>query len=374
MLYIDLNSTNVYDNFGLEYYLATEHKLEEPIFLFWRTCPTVMLGRYQNIYEEVNLPYIEAHQIKLVRRYSGGGCIYTDLGGWQYTFIQESSSQQIEFAHFIQPVVTALRGLGLDVGFSGRNDLLLDGKKISGTAQYKLGDRTVHHGSLLFSTDITEMVKATSPDPYKIESKGIKSVRERVGNIQDYLEEAISPESFKALMVQAILGEGSPYQLTEAEADRARALGREKFQERSAIYGLNPQFTAEKSRRFPGGRLTIRYQVKQGLIQDIQFTGDFFATDRLPDLEAAFLGHALDRQELTAALARAAEGKRPVGSEDQAQEQLLELSQGQALESGQDQAQGLLLGQSEDGRPKKEAWNQVIRGISLEDIVETLLN
>lgn len=327
MLYIDLNTTNVYDNFGLEYFLATEHNLAEPIFLFWRTSPTVMLGRYQNLYEEVNLPYIEEKGIKLVRRYSGGGCIYTDLGGWQYTFIQESSSQEIEFAHFIKPVVGALGSLGLDVGFSGRNDLLLDGKKISGTAQYKLGDRTVHHGSLLFATDITEMVKATSPDPYKIESKGIKSVRDRVTNIQDYLERPISPEAFKKLMVEAILGEGSHYQLNEDQAERARLLGQENFANAEAIYGRNPQFTAEKSRRLPGGRLTIRYEVKQGLITDIQFSGDFFATDRLPALEAAFLGHALDRQELDTALAQQA-----------------------------------------------DSWSQVIRGISTGDILDTLLS
>lgn len=356
MRYIDLDSTNVYDNFGLEYYLATEFPLKEPIFLFWRTSPTVMLGRYQNIYEEVNLPYIEAHQIKLVRRYSGGGCIYTDLGGWQYTFIQESSSQEIEFAHFIQPVVDALRGLGLDVTFSGRNDLLLAGKKISGTAQYKLGQRTVHHGSLLFASDLEEMVKATSPDPYKIQSKGIKSVRDRVGNIQDYLTEKISPENFKKLMVEAILGEGSPYQLTEAELDRVRALGREKFQDPKVIYGLNPPFTAEKSRRLPGGKLTIRYRVKQGLIEEIQFEGDFFANDRLPDLEAALVGHALDREELRAAISEAAKT-------DQA-------------ETGP----GLGAGQSDTGlvaEPEKldlGAFNQVIRGISTEDILDTLLN
>lgn len=369
MLYTDLNSTNVYDNFGLEYFLATEHKLEEPVFLFWRTSPTVMLGRYQNIYEEVNLPYIEAHEIKLVRRYSGGGCIYTDLGGWQYTFIQESSSQEIEFAHFIQPVVTALRGLGLEVGFSGRNDLILDGKKISGTAQYKLGDRTVHHGSLLFSTDIEEMVKATSPDPYKIESKGIKSVRERVTNIQDYLEEAISPESFKELMVQAILGEGSRYELSKAEADRARDLGREKFQDRSAIYGLNPQFTAEKSRRLPGGRLTIRYRVKQGLIQDIQFAGDFFATDRLPDLEKVFIGQALDREELTAALAKAAGVRTDISEE--LPEELKGIVQTGRLE-GHEETEQPKTRPLEADQDEIRTWDQVIRGISTKDILDTL--
>ena len=138
MIYIETGSTDVYYNFGLENYFATEKRLPDTVFLFWRTTPTLMVGKYQNILEEINKPYADAHGIHLVRRMSGGGTIYTDLGGWQFTFIEHSPEQQIEFAQYIGPVVDAVRELGADASFNGRNDLLIDGRKFSGNAQYRL--------------------------------------------------------------------------------------------------------------------------------------------------------------------------------------------------------------------------------------------
>ena len=163
MIYIETGSTDVYYNFGLEHYFATEKRLPDTVFLFWRTTPTLMVGKYQNILEEINKPYADAHGIHLVRRMSGGGTIYTDLGGWQFTFIEHSPDQQIEFAQYIGPVVDAVRELGADASFNGRNDLLIDGKKFSGNAQYRLGDCIVHHGSLLYDTNIEQMVASTRP-------------------------------------------------------------------------------------------------------------------------------------------------------------------------------------------------------------------
>lgn len=134
MIYIETGSTDVYYNFGLENYFAMEKRLPDTVFLFWRTTPTLMVGKYQNILEEINKPYADAHGIHLVRRMSGGGTIYTDLGGWQFTFIEHSPEQQIEFAQYIGPVVDAVRELGADASFNGRNDLLIDGRKFSGNA------------------------------------------------------------------------------------------------------------------------------------------------------------------------------------------------------------------------------------------------
>ena len=133
MIYIETGSTDVYYNFGLEYYFAAEKKLPEPVLLFWRTTPTLMVGKYQNILEEINKPYADAHKIRLVRRMSGGGTIYTDLGGWQFTFIEHSDQTQIDFSQYIGPVVDAVRELGADAGFNGRNDLLIDGRSSPGT-------------------------------------------------------------------------------------------------------------------------------------------------------------------------------------------------------------------------------------------------
>lgn len=168
MIYIETGSRNVYYNFAVEYYFTVEKRLLDTVFLFWRTTPTLMVGKYQNVMEEVNKPYANRHGIKLVRRMSGGGTIYTDLGGWQFTFIQHQDAREIQFRQYIVPVIDALRELGIDAAFNGRNDLTIGGRKFSGNAQYRLADCIVHHGSLLFDTDIEQMAASTTVDRYKI--------------------------------------------------------------------------------------------------------------------------------------------------------------------------------------------------------------
>ena len=164
MIYIETGSTDVYYNFGLENYFTVEKRLPDTVFLFWRTTPTLMVGKYQNVLEEINKPYADAHGIHLVRRMSGGGTIYTDLGGWQFSFIQHREAGEIEFGQYIAPVIGALEEMGVTASFNGRNDLTIDGRKLSGNAQYRLGDCIVHHGSLLFDTDIAQMVASTTVD------------------------------------------------------------------------------------------------------------------------------------------------------------------------------------------------------------------
>ena len=139
MIYIETGSADVYYNFGLEYYFTLEKRLPETVFLFWRTTPTLMVGKYQKVLEEINKPYADEHGIHLVRRMSGGGTIYTDMGGWQFTFIQHKEAGEIEFGQYIAPVIDALREMGVSASFNGRNDLTIDGKKFSGNAQYRLG-------------------------------------------------------------------------------------------------------------------------------------------------------------------------------------------------------------------------------------------
>ena len=134
MIYIETGSTDVYYNFALEYYFTLEKRLPETVFLFWRTTPTLMVGKYQNVLEEINKPYADEHGIHLVRRMSGGGTIYTDMGGWQFTFIQHKEAGEIEFSQYIAPVIGALGEMGVNAAFNGRNDLTIDGKKFSGNS------------------------------------------------------------------------------------------------------------------------------------------------------------------------------------------------------------------------------------------------
>ncbi|MFC2662593.1 MAG: lipoate--protein ligase [Eubacterium sp.] len=299
MIWIETGSTDVYYNFGLEYYFTVEKRMPEPVFLFWQTTPTLMIGKYQNTREEIDLDYADAHGIHIVRRLSGGGTIYTDEGGWQYSFITQGDAGEIDFQKYLTPVLKALRDLGVPAEFNGRNDLTADGRKFSGTAQYKLKDATVHHGSLLFDTDVEAMVKATTVDEYKLVSKGIRSIRSRVCNLSEFLPEGMTAQEFKKLMVSAILGDdGTVYTVTPEDDARIRQLGDEKFRSWDAVYGHDPKFQLVQKKRFPGGQLRAALNVKKGKIDQIRFTGDFFSASDIQALEKRLQGVEFRKDEI----------------------------------------------------------------------------
>ena len=303
MIYIETGSDDVYYNFGLEYYFTVEKKFSDTVFLFWRTTPTLMVGKYQNVAEEINKPYADEHGIRLVRRMSGGGTIYTDPGGWQFTFICQGAAKEIEFSRFIAPVIDALREMGVDAGFNGRNDLTIGGKKFSGNAQYRLGDSLVHHGSLLFDTDIGQMVASTTVDGYKIISKSIKSVRDRVTNIAEHLPHPMTPDVFKESMVRHIMGDSTDvYKVTEEDDRRIRELAKEKFESWESIFGANPKFNIERTGRFEGGKMTFRLDVSNGVIKNASVFGDFFSTLDADAICSALIGCRYDREDVLSSL------------------------------------------------------------------------
>ena len=265
MIYIETGSADVYYNFGLEYYFTLEKRLPETVFLFWRTTPTLMVGKYQNVLEEINKPYADEHGIHLVRRMSGGGTIYTDMGGWQFTFIQHKEAGEIEFGQYIAPVIDALREMGVSASFNGRNDLTIDGKKFSGNAQYRLGDCIVHHGSLLFDTDIAQMVASTTVDSYKITSKSIKSVRDRVTNISEHLPSPMDAETFKETMVRHIMnGSTAAYTVTPEDDARIREIAGEQFPELGADFRKKPEIYHRQDRPLCGREDPVQVGCAEG--------------------------------------------------------------------------------------------------------------
>ncbi len=280
MIYIETGTDDVYLNFGVEYYFAAEKQLGEDVLLLWSTTPTIMLGKYQNPYEEIDLSYASAKGIHLVRRLSGGGAIYTDGGGFQYSFIG-GGGEDIEFERYMIPIVEALRKMGVEAESSGRNDIMANGRKISGNAQFKASGRTVHHGSLLFSTNIEEMERATALPEYKIRSKAIKSVRDRVVNISDLKgmrERYPTPTSFKKKLL-TLLPVSGEYVLTDADLSRVRSIAETKFRDEKNIFGSSPNFTIEKECRTPGGTIIFGFEVKRGIVSDASVRGDFFSAD-----------------------------------------------------------------------------------------------
>lgn len=304
MIYVENNSTNPYFNFALEYYLIREKQLpDNEIFIFWRTEPTVMVGKYQNTLEEINQKYVEDNKINVVRRITGGGTIYTDMGGWQFSFLTRSSDKQIEFSKYISPVIDGLKKLGVTAEFNSRNDLVIKGKKFSGNAQCMMNGYTLHHGSLLFDTDFEQMVKCLTVSDYKIISKGIKSVRERVTNISEHLPEPIDGVEFKKLMVQSIMkGSDNEYKLTQADLDRVNEIAREKFESWEWNYGVSPKFNITKEGRFDGGRMEFRLDVNKGIIESCHVYGDFFGSVDISVLCNGLIGCRYNKESVKSAL------------------------------------------------------------------------
>ena len=302
MIQIETASHDLFFNQAFEDYVFRTWR-EGDVLLLWRNRPAVVVGCYQNICREVHMRALLERGIPVVRRMSGGGTIYTDLGGWQFTFIEHSPDRPIEFAQYIGPVVDAVRELGADAGFNGRSDLLIGGRKFSGNAQYRLGDCIVHHGSLLYDTDIEQMAASTTVDPYKILSKSIRSVRDRVTNISEHLPRKLSVEEFKSCMVRHLMrGSTDSYTVTPEDDARIKQLAQEKFAAWDVIYGKNPRFNLERTGRFPGGKLTFRMDVQKGIIRSASVWGDFFSTLSAEAITDALTGCRYDRAAVLDAL------------------------------------------------------------------------
>ena len=296
-------STDANFNFALEKFAMEELDISKEYFLFWRTTPTLMIGRYQNTLAEINMPYARAHNINIVRRVTGGGTIYTDPNGWQFSFIvRQPGQRRIEFACFTKPILDALHALGVDVHHTGRNDLTIDGKKVSGNAQYVHRDVVLHHGSLLFDTDLEVLVRALSVDDEKIVSKGIQSVRQRVTNIADYLPDKMTSLQFRDAMLSFLLKDMDTYVLAECDIRRIMEIRQSLFDRWEWNFGNDPKFNVTREGRFAGGKLAARAFVENGRIADIHFYGDFFANEGLEKLQSTLIGCRYESEAVRAAL------------------------------------------------------------------------
>ncbi len=299
MVYLKSDSTDANFNFALEKYAIEELDIAKEYFMFWRTAPTLMVGRYQNTLAEINMPFAKANNINIVRRITGGGTIYTDENGWQFSFIvKQTGSKKIEFGTFTKPIIDALKSLGVNAYKSGRNDLVIDEKKISGNAQYIRKDVVLHHGSLLFDTDLEQLVRALNVADEKIISKGIASVRQRVTNIADYLEEKIDSTQFRDVMLKFLLKDMETYELTKNDIDRVKQIKQSFFDKWEWNFGNNPKFNITKEKRFAGGKLMVQSFVEKGNITQINFYGDFFAKEGLSDLEKKLAGCLYKEDEI----------------------------------------------------------------------------
>ncbi|AAU37665.1 LplA protein [[Mannheimia] succiniciproducens MBEL55E] len=295
-------------NIALETYLVENRLVNEPILLFYINSPSIIIGRNQNTIAEVNQPYLDEKNIRVVRRMSGGGAVYHDLGNLSFCFIKDDDGSIGDFAGFTRPVIEALHQLGAkNAKLEGRNDLLIDGKKFSGNAMYAKGGRMTAHGTILFDSDLEEVSKALKSRKEKIESKGIRSIRKRVTNIKPYLSleyQHLTTRQFRDILLLKIFNVTSreqvpEYRLTEEDWQKVYALREQRFANWDWNYGRSPQFTLEYYHKFPAGLVEYKLNVEQGKIQNIRIFGDFFGLAEIAELEKALIGIKYEKQAIS---------------------------------------------------------------------------
>jgi lipoate-protein ligase A len=272
MLYVDNdNITDPWVNLAIEEHLLRNLQIAEPIVLFYINEPSVIIGRNQNSIEEIDPAYIKQQGIRVVRRISGGGAVYHDLGNLNFSFITQGKEDLHNFGRFTDPVIQVLGGLGVEAELRGKSDIFAAGKKISGNAQYAAANRMFSHGTLLFDTDIREMLRALNPKQVTIESNAVQSVRNFVTNIRDLLPSDMDVGQLKQELLRGIFGSDDipAYSLEAADWEQIRQISAERYGTWDWNYGHSPKFNIQKSERFPVGVIDVRMDVEGGLIQGI---------------------------------------------------------------------------------------------------------
>lgn len=300
MRYIDNNCTDPYFNLALEEYLLREVNGE--YFVLWRDEPCIVVGKNQNTLSEINEEYIKKHDIKVVRRQSGGGAVFHDLGNLNFTFIVEDDGKKFnDFKTFVIPIIGVLNELGVKAEFSGRNDLLIDGKKFSGNAQCKYKNRVMHHGTLLFSSDIVNLSDALISKPIKFSDKAVKSVSSRITNISEHLQESFSVIDFKNKIFEYIRREEKDKVITtldNEEIEEVKDLVKTKYETWQWNFGQSPKYNFYNEKKLSAGTIELSIDVEKGIMQHIRIFGDFFGEGNIEDIEKALIGKKHNTEEI----------------------------------------------------------------------------
>ena len=276
--YLETGSTDPAYNLAFEEYVLT-HRTQGDYLLLWQNDNTIVVGQNQNTAQEIDPAFVKEHHITVVRRGTGGGAVYHDLGNLNYSFITDKGeTERLTMERFTQPIVDALQKLGLHAEASGRNDILVEGRKVSGTAQRIVHDRILHHGTLLFDSRSEMIAGALRVDQAKFTSKSAKSVKSRVGNIRAFLPRDMTLPEFWAYLKEQLAGSGLVQSaLTAEELTEVSRLADEKYRTWEWTYGRSPKFDMVNRNYFAGGRLEVGVSVAQGAITDIRFYGDFLS-------------------------------------------------------------------------------------------------
>lgn len=303
---INLTTTDPAFNLAAEQYVFESLPKDKNYFMLWQNDNAVIIGKYQNTFAEINQPYVEAHKIKVVRRLSGGGAVYHDLGNLNYTYITDAGElETLNMRVFCEPIVKALAEFGVTAEINGRNDMTIHGKKFSGNAQYIRHGRVMHHGTLLYNSDLSAVSKALQVDPEKIRAKGMESVRSRVTNIRRYLKDDVPLFAFREMLLAFIRRgtESEEYAFSEKDIREIERIKQERYDTWEWNYGKSPECSILKSARVEGcGIIEVYLETDHSLITDVSFRGDFFSTRDPEELVPNFIGKKPDADGFSQAL------------------------------------------------------------------------
>ena len=280
-------------NLAMEEYILTGMGLDEPVLFFYVNDPSIIIGRHQNTSDEINTDYVREKGIRIVRRCSGGGAVYHDNGNLNYSLIRPGAAKSgTDFAILLEPILTALHGLGLPAELGGRNDLLINGAKFSGNAYYHNRAGSVTHGTLLFDSDLSVLSLALRPNPLKLKAKGIRSVRSRVCCIKEFLpsigkigdlEDAVIAQFSKRETV-------STRNFSADDINKYMQLADQRYRNDLWTFGESPAFTFRRLISQPGGWIDFRADIRENMIINARFFGDFFCPQDIINLESALAG------------------------------------------------------------------------------------
>ena len=296
MIYVNLNDAKERE---LSFYLAMEEYVarnmkERDCFFMWQVEPTVIFGRNQLIENEVNVSFCKQNGIKMFRRKSGGGCVYADKGNIMFSYITKEDNVGFTFYKYINMILAMLEKLNVKATTSGRNDILIDGRKVSGNAFYRIPGRSLVHGTMLYDSDVEAMMASITPSEQKLKSKGVTSVSQRITQLKDYID--LDLEQFKDFAKKTLCN--GEITLQQKEVENILEIEKE-YRSHDFIYGNNPKYAVTHHQWLDGvGEMEVRMEVKNGVIQSLNLLGDYFIIGELDALLKSLKGVKLNKDDI----------------------------------------------------------------------------
>ncbi len=306
MLCIHHTSTDPFFNIATDEYIFKH--IQEDCFMLWRNDNAIIVGKHQNTLAEINLDYVKEKNIKVVRRLSGGGAVYHDLGNLNFSFTKTGENTEVvDFRKYTKPIIEVLQKLGIDAKFEGRNDLTIEGKKFSGNAEHVFKNKVLHHGTILYSSEMKDVSGALKINPLKYKDRAVKSIPKRVTNVSEHLSSPLSLEDFTQKIMDHIVETHEDcklYSFTDKDIAAIEKIKTEKYDLWEWNFGHSPKYNFQQGVRTNGGTLEMNLEVVKGIIKNAKIFGDFFGKKEVVDIENALvglkhdpeiIGHALDQ-------------------------------------------------------------------------------